>query len=77
MKPCLWLSLVLLVSAVERVSAFVHPGLLSTQKDLERMRAKVSAGEQPWKGSWDILVSNTSGFLDDAPQAQPILYAGG
>ena len=38
------------------------------------MAAKVSAGEEPWKGSWDILVNNTDGFLDDVAGAQEVIY---
>ena len=49
-------------------SPFVHPGLLSTKADLERMAAKVAAAEEPWKGSWDILVRNTDGFLRNHPE---------
>jgi fibronectin type 3 domain-containing protein len=45
---------------------FVHPGALSTQADLDRMAAKVAAGAQPWKGSWDILVGN-QGFYMGGP----------
>lgn len=41
------------------------------------MVTKVAASEQPWKGSWDILVSNTDGFLDDTPEAVSMVCAGG
>lgn len=58
-------------------AAFVHPGCLSTQTDLDRMMEKVEAEEEPWKGSWDILVSNTSGFLDDDPLAVEIICVEG
>lgn len=36
----------------------VHPGVLSLQADLDRAKAKVAAGIQPWKGSWDKLVAS-------------------
>jgi hypothetical protein len=58
-------------------AAFVHPGCLSTQADLDRMTAKVNAQAQPWKGGWDRLVSNTGGYLDDAPLAQTTINVGG
>lgn len=58
-------------------AAFVHPGCLSTQADLDRMAAKVAAGEQPWKGGWDRLAGNTDGYLDDAPLAQMTINVGG
>lgn len=49
--------------------AFEHPGCLSTQADLDRMTARVAAGEQPWKGSWDILVNNTNWWTNHTPEA--------
>ena len=58
-------------------AGFVHPGCLSKEADLERMAAKVEAGKQPWKGSWDILVANTDGYLDDDPGVQSPIKAGG
>ena len=51
----------------------VHPGALSTQADLDRMAAKVAAGAQPWKGSWDILVGN-EGWYMGGPYAVDTVY---
>ncbi len=51
----------------------VHPGALSTQADLDRMATKVAAGEQPWKGSWDILVGN-EGWYMIGPYAVDTVY---
>ena len=56
---------------------FTHPGCLSTKEDLARMKQKVAAGEQPWKGSWDKLVKNTDGFVNDGPGVQSPIKAGG
>jgi hypothetical protein len=56
---------------------FTHPGLLSTQADLDRMKAKVGAGEQPWKGSWDILVRNTDAIMKASPEVVEKVRAGG
>jgi hypothetical protein len=33
----------------------VHPGGFSTEADLEQVRAKVTAGQEPWKGAWEAL----------------------
>jgi hypothetical protein len=35
--------------------AFVHPGLLHTRADLDRMRQQVAAGREPWKGGFEKL----------------------
>jgi hypothetical protein len=56
---------------------FTHPGLLSTREDLQRMRAKVASGEQPWKGSWDILVQNTDRIMNATPEVEETIRAGG
>src|SRR5215207_4110852 len=32
---------------------FVHPGVLVSEGDIDFVRAKIAAGEQPWKGAYD------------------------
>jgi len=34
---------------------FVHPGLLHSRADLERMRQRVAAGQEPWKSGFERL----------------------
>lgn len=36
-------------------AAFTHPGLLHTRADLDRMRQRVAAGQEPWKGGFEKL----------------------
>ncbi|MBS1855705.1 MAG: alginate lyase family protein [Acidobacteria bacterium] len=52
LKACLLLALAAGASA----QPFVHPGILQTRGDLDFMKAKVAAGEQPWKQAWDNLL---------------------
>jgi hypothetical protein len=33
----------------------VHPGGYNTEADLERVRANVAAGREPWKSAWEAL----------------------
>jgi hypothetical protein len=49
--------------------AFVHPGGLHTQADFDRMAAKVAAGEQPWKATWDKLIADPHAQLTWNPAA--------
>jgi hypothetical protein len=48
---------------------FVHPGLLQTREELEFMREKVLAKEEPWKTAWDRLCAQSTSSLDFQPKA--------
>lgn len=37
---------------------FAHPGTLHTQADLDRMKAKIAANEQPWVSGYSMLLSS-------------------
>jgi hypothetical protein len=47
---------------------FVHPGILQTRQNLEFMKAKVTAGEQPWKQAWRNLLDQPYSSLDFEPK---------
>ena len=57
--------------------AFVHPGILHTQADLDRMKTKVDAEEQPWKSGWDRLVANSFSQASHTPNPQDTVCCGG
>jgi hypothetical protein len=42
-------------NAPARPRPFTHPGLLHTQADLDRMRQRASAGQEPWKSGFAKL----------------------
>ncbi len=48
--------------------SIVHPGILQTRADLEFMKAKVKAGEEPWKSAWDRLQAEPNSSLDFKPK---------
>lgn len=52
-------------------------GLLHTDADFERMKIKVNAGTQPWKGSWDKLVASPFSSSTWASHARDTIIRGG
>jgi Alpha-L-arabinofuranosidase B (ABFB) domain/Alginate lyase len=57
--------------------AATHPGMLHTQADLDRMRARVNAGTQPWKAGWDRLVANSHSQSSWTPRPLATVIRGG
>ncbi|MEU8710163.1 alginate lyase family protein [Streptomyces sp. NPDC048565] len=50
-------------------AAFAHPGVTVSQGQLDFTREKVNAGEQPWKGAYDQMMS--SRYADQGRTAKP------
>jgi hypothetical protein len=59
-----------------RTGAFLHPGLLHSAQDFDRMSAKVAAGAQPWKAGWDKLVANAHSSLTWKANPVAMVYRG-
>ncbi|MEW6341020.1 MAG: LamG-like jellyroll fold domain-containing protein [Pseudomonadota bacterium] len=57
--------------------AFVHPGLLHTQADFDRMAQKVAAQASPWYEGWKVLVANGHTRLSWSPRPQVEVDRGG
>lgn len=39
-------------------TGFFHPGALHTQADLDRMKARIAGGEEPWRSGYNMLLSS-------------------
>jgi hypothetical protein len=48
---------------------FVHPGLLHTAKDLERMKEMVAKKIEPWKSGFDVFAASPYSSADWSPHA--------
>jgi len=57
-------------------AVFVHPGLLHTASDFDRMAQNVAAGEKPWIDGWKILIANWHSSLTYTPRPQAIVSRG-
>ncbi|GLU35147.1 LamG-like jellyroll fold domain-containing protein [Trinickia caryophylli] len=64
-------------AAVSTSAAFVHPGLLHTQVDFDRMAQKVAAQSSPWYECWTRLISNGHASLSWTPRPQVEVDRGG
>jgi hypothetical protein len=62
--------------AVDRQQGFVHPGLLHTESDLERIKHSVAQNHQPEIQSWQLMIANRHASLSWKPNAQAIVYRG-
>ena len=55
-------------AAPAQAGSFVHPGLLHTEADFERMRTKVAAKAEPWYRGWQALARSSD--LGSDPQSK-------
>jgi hypothetical protein len=58
-------------------SEFVHPGILHTQADFDRMKQMVEAGQQPYLDGWNQLVNSTYSQAGWTPRATATIIRGG
>lgn len=57
-------------------AAFVHPGLLQTATDFERITSKVAAKEEPWLTGYNKLAASEYANSSYVPQAVSVVYRG-
>ncbi|KAK7051269.1 hypothetical protein VNI00_004769 [Paramarasmius palmivorus] len=66
----------LATSALAASAAFVHPGMLHTAKDFDRIITNVNAGNEPWLTGWYKLTNNSHAQSTYTPGAVEILCRG-
>ncbi|HJV60383.1 MAG TPA: LamG-like jellyroll fold domain-containing protein [Albitalea sp.] len=54
--------------------AFRHPGLLVTEDDFTRIRARIKAGQEPWTSWWNKLCADRISTLDTRPSPLEAVY---
>ena len=57
-----------LASGDEEPPPFIHPGMLQSRADLDFMKQKVAAVEEPWKSAWEFLLRQSESSLEFKPQ---------
>jgi hypothetical protein len=57
--------------------SFVHPGLLHTEVDFERMRVQVQAGAEPWLSGWNKFLNTGRSHLNTSPRPLQTVVRGG
>lgn len=62
---------------IDQSKTFVHPGMLHTQADFDRIKLKVDAEAQPWIAGWNILIKNSHASLTYKPNPVVKLIRGG
>jgi autotransporter-associated beta strand protein len=62
-------------AAPAHAQTFVHPGGLHTRADLDRMKARVAAGQSPWIESWNALLTNSKAQSNYNPAPNPNMGA--
>lgn len=68
--------LVVFPTMTASAQAFVHPGLLSTQADFDRMKAQVNRGTSPWIEDWKLLRGNSHDSVTWQPHPEAIVVRG-
>lgn len=58
-------------------AGFTHPGLLNTKVELDFVKAKIQAGEEPWKSLFHRMQSSSYGNLNYTPHPLTVVNANG
>ena len=65
LRMLLYFGLIAIMSAPAMAAQpFVHPGVLHTRPELERMKRSVNSGIEPWKGGFEKLAADSFSAAD-------------
>jgi|GEM_PF-878768 len=64
------------VKGKPRKASFIHPGMLHNQAELDFVKEKVRAKEQPWLGAWEDLLKTGISKMDFKPEARETIVRG-
>lgn len=59
---------------VKAATTYIHPGMLHTQSDLDRMKSKVAASSSPWINQWHMLQDNSLASSSFTPSYYSTIY---
>ncbi|HEX3791724.1 MAG TPA: alginate lyase family protein [Pseudonocardiaceae bacterium] len=57
-------------------AAFVHPGVLVSQSQLDFVRSKVNAGAQPWTAAYNQMMASSYASLTRTPKPRAVVECG-
>jgi hypothetical protein len=65
-----------IVAVIPRASArdFAHPGLLHTRAELDRVKAKIATGEEPWRTAWSRFVWSSHASVQWKPSPEAHVF---
>jgi len=64
------------LAATSATAAFVHPGLLHTQADFNRMGAKLRSMAYPWSTTWLNILAQQEASSSWTPNPRAVIYRG-
>lgn len=56
----------------DSTAPFTHPGLLTSTKEVDFIRARLKAGQSPWTEAWKSLLQERQAFLYHVPRPHPV-----
>ena len=75
-RPSLWLQILVFLAALVPARAYRHPGVVVSREQMEFVKQKIAAGEEPWKSAFAKLKSSAQGSLSWQPKPRATVDCG-